>query len=247
MRLIVLIPTFNEANTIIKVLEQIYLILNKNNKKYKNIKKFLILILDDFSTDNSKVKIKGYISNKNNNKIMFKYKKSKKNIGKSAIVFNEIKKLKQNDIIFITDGDTELPSSNINFFLDNFFSRNVDIICGVRKLNANNQAFYDYIFYLIGIKFTNFLINFGFKNKIVDIHCGQKMFKFIKFPAFFCFRFSIDTELSLYFLKQNKKNFNLLLNNYKRRSLEEGKKLKFFNGVSLIFQTILIKFLSIFR
>lgn len=247
MRLNVLIPTFNEANTITKVLEQTYSVLNKNKKQYKNIKKFIILILDDSSTDNSEIKIKKYINNKNNNKIIFKYKKTKKNVGKSTLIFNEIKKLNKNDIIFITDGDIELPSKNIKLFLDNFFSKNVEVICGVRKLNANNQAFYDYIFYLIGIKFSNFLINFGFKNKIEDIHCGQKMFKFMKFPVFFCFRFSIDTELALYFLKQNKKKINLLLDNYKRRSLEEGKKLKFFNGVSLIFQTILIKFLSIFR
>ena len=151
------------------------------------------------------------------------------------------------DIIFLTDADTELPSSNVQLFLKNFFSKKVNLICGVRKLNANNQKLYDYLFYLIGIKFSNFLINFGLKNKIYDIHCGQKMFKFQSFPNFFCFRFSIDTELALYFMKQNKKIFNLPLNNYKRRGLEEGKKLKFLNGVSLIFQTILIKFLSVFR
>lgn len=247
MRLVVLIPTYNEANTIIKVLEQLDSALNKNIKKYKNIKKFIILILDDFSTDNSEMKIKNYIDNKNRNKIIFKYKKAKKNIGKSSLLFNEIKKLKRNDIIFITDGDIELPSSNIKFFLKNFLSRDLGMICGVRKLDANKQAFYDYLFYLIGIKFSNFLINFGFKNKIQDIHCGQKMFKFTNFPNFFSFRFSIDTELALYFLKQNKKNFNLLLNNYKRRGLKDGKKLKFFSGVLLIFQTIFIKILSILR
>ena len=67
MRLIVLIPSFNEANTIIKVLEKIYSILNKNKKQYKNIKKFIILILDDFSTDNSEIKIildKNYLEKK---------------------------------------------------------------------------------------------------------------------------------------------------------------------------------------
>ena len=42
MRLIVLIPSFNEANTIIKVLEKIYSVLNKNKKQYKNIKKNLL-------------------------------------------------------------------------------------------------------------------------------------------------------------------------------------------------------------
>ena len=116
MRLIVLIPSFNEANTIIKVLEKIYSILNKNKKQYKNIKKFIILILDDFSTDNSEIKIKRYINSKNNNKIFFKYKKYKKNVGKSTLIFNEIKKLNHNDIIFLTDADIELPSSNIQFF-----------------------------------------------------------------------------------------------------------------------------------
>ena len=121
MRLIVLIPTFNEANTIIKVLEKIYTVLNKNKKKYKNIKKFIILILDDFSTDNSEIKIKRYINNKNSNKIFFKYKKTKKNVGKSTLIFNEIKKLNHKDIIFLTDADTELPSSNVQLFLKNFF------------------------------------------------------------------------------------------------------------------------------
>ena len=54
---------------------------------------------------------------------------------------------------------------------------------------------------------------------------GKKCLHFKVFLTFFCFRFSIDTELALYFMKQNKKIFNLPLNNYKRRGLEEGKNL----------------------
>ena len=60
------------------------------------------------------------------------------------------------------------------------------------------------------------------------------MFTFQIFLTFFVFVFQLIQNL--YFMKQNKKIFNLPLNNYKRRGLEEGKKLKFLNGVSLIFK-----------
>lgn len=247
MRLVVLIPTFNESKTIIKVLENIYLVLNKYKKKYKEIKEYKILILDDFSNDNSEIKIKKFINKKLGNKIIFKYIKSKLNLGKSTLVFNQIKNLNKNDIIFLTDGDVELPSSNVKYFLKKFFSKDVDLVCGTRKMNANNQSIFDYIFYLLGIKLTNFLVNFGYKNKVNDIHCGQKIFKFQNFSNFFCFRFSIDTELCLYFLKKKKKIYNISLNNYKRRGFKEGKKLKFTNGVFLIFQTIFLKLYYIFN
>ena len=54
------------------------------------------------------------------NKIIINYKKSEKNIGKSQIVYNQLKGNSKN-LIFITDGDNELSPENIKYYLNIIF------------------------------------------------------------------------------------------------------------------------------
>lgn len=245
MDLIILIPTYNEEKTILNVVNSLQLILLKIQSKYPKIKKIFIYILDDCSTDNTIEKVILFLKKKKkNNRVLIKYKKSKINIGKSKLIFKELKKINKNNLVFITDGDIELSSTNIQFFLKNYFKKNVDLICGYRNLTLYNNKLLHYFVYSLGSKFSNFLVNFGYSNKIKDVHCGQKLFKPQNFSKFYCYRFSLDIELGLFFLRNSKKIYNLRLNRYKRRTAEQGKKLNFINGIYLIWQTIFIKIFS---
>lgn len=240
MNLIITIPVYNEERSIDQVISKLLFTLNKIEKKYKQINKFIILTLDDCSNDSTKNKIQKYLKKKHTKRIVVKYKQSKKNIGKSKIIFDEFKRNSKN-LIFITDGDCELSPENIKYFLKYYFLNDVDLICGYRNLKLKNENFFQNYIYSFGSLFSNFIINLGFKKKINDVHCGQKLFKIQSFPKFFCFKFSLDIELGLFFLKSQKKIYNLKLKKYKRRNTHQGKKLGFLQGINLIWQTIFIK------
>lgn len=239
MYLNIIIPIYNEEATIYKVLENLSKTLEDNYIKNLGYK-IKVIILDDNSNDGSRNKIINFIYSRKK-KINFHYKKIKKNIGKSKNIFNQIKKINKNELIFILDADLELPASNIKKFLQAIIKTKSDIVCGNRLMKKNFQNLIKYLVFFVGIKFTNFITNLKYENKFKDIHCSQKIFKNQKFPNFYCFKFSIDTELCLFFLKNKKKIYNINLNNYKRRNSKQGKKLGIIQGINLLCQTLLIK------
>ena len=78
MNLIILIPVYNEEKTIEIVLNKLLLTLNKVGKKYSQINKFKIYILDDCSYDDTANKIQKFLKKNSKNKIIINYKKSEK-------------------------------------------------------------------------------------------------------------------------------------------------------------------------
>ena len=91
MKLTIIIPCYNEKNTIRKIISKI-LSININKE---------IIIVDDGSVDGSKKIIQSKIKNKYIKKIFHK-----KNLGKGASI-NSAKKLITGDIVIIQDADLE--------------------------------------------------------------------------------------------------------------------------------------------
>ena len=89
--LTILIPCYNEKNTIIKIISKI---------KKQKIKK-QIIIIDDCSTDGTRLILKSKLKKKVNTIIFHK-----KNYGKGAAI-NSGKKFIKGDIVLIQDADLE--------------------------------------------------------------------------------------------------------------------------------------------
>ena len=88
--LTIIIPCFNEKDTILKIIKKIHSI--------KKIKKQIILI-DDYSNDGTRKLITKYLRKKVD-KIIF----NKKNMGKGAAIISSIKFIK-GDFVIIQDAD----------------------------------------------------------------------------------------------------------------------------------------------
>ncbi len=135
-KLAVVIPTYNEAKTIIKVYNQT-----------KNIG--IPVIVDDCSIDDTKKILKkkkiNFISNKTNKG----YEESIKNGFK--FIFRKMPFVEH---IATIDADLELPPKNIFYLYNIIKDKKLDIIVGSRtKLNRISEYILNFIFYLkFGLK-----------------------------------------------------------------------------------------------
>ena len=138
-KLSIIIPCYNEKNTIEKVLKKIYLSL----KNYELLK-YEILIVDDFSNDGTKEVLKNL---SNQEKIQVYYHDN--NLGKGAAIHTALKHT-TGDITIIQDADLEYDPFDYHKLLVPFFETNADIVYGSRFLGGGKYVRIHFFLALFG-------------------------------------------------------------------------------------------------
>ena len=128
-KLSIIIPCFNEKNTIEKILEKIYQSLNS----YK-ILQYEIIIVDDCSSDGT-IEILKNLINTEKIKIYF----HGVNSGKGAAI-NTALGYVTGDITIIQDADLEYDPLDYDKLLRPFFEANADIVYGSRFLGGGKYV-----------------------------------------------------------------------------------------------------------
>ena len=118
MKLSIIIPAFNEENTILQILEKI--------ENVNDIEKEIIIV-DDCSTDKTK-ELLDSLSNKNY-KIIF----HKKNLGKGAAI-QTAKKFISGDIVLIQDADLEYDPQDYTKLIKPIINGDAQVVYGSRVL-----------------------------------------------------------------------------------------------------------------
>ena len=128
-KLSILIPCYNEVNSI-------DLILNKvlENLKLYNFSNYEIVIVDDFSNDGTQKKLETFSKNQK-----FKIILHDHNQGKGAAVRTGIKNI-NSDILIIQDADLEYDPSDYKKLLMPFFETDADIVYGSRFLGGGKYV-----------------------------------------------------------------------------------------------------------
>ncbi len=225
----VIIPCYNEKNTIVQLIN----ILNniQINKQ--------IILVDDFSYDGTREIIEKDLSNKVD-KIIF----HKKNLGKGACI-KTAKEFILGDIVIIQDADLEYDPNDYNNLISPILEKKVNVVYGSRVLNKNAIADKSFIsnFRIFGnyllTKFSNLINN----QTLTDAHTCYKVFtkevfnKIVLKENGFNFCPEITTKLAIL----NEEILEIPIN-YTGRSIEQGKKIRFWHAVEAIYTLAKYKF-----
>ncbi len=229
MKLSIIIPVYNEEKSILEVINKV------KRVKLENITKEIIII-DDFSTDNTKeilTKLKD-----SSLKIFF----HQKNVGKGTAIRTGLKHA-TGDIILIQDADLEYNPIEYEKLLKPIIENKTKVVYGSR-LNAikkNLQKMYK--LHYLGNLFLTIMTNILYGAKITDMETGYKVFRkeVIENINLKAKRFDFEPEITAKILKKGYKITEVPIN-FIGREFNEGKKITWKDGVKALYYLIKYRF-----
>ena len=219
MKTTILIPCYNEENTIEKIVNKI-LEINEVEKE--------IIIIDDCSSDNTKKILKENLVNKVN-KIIF----NEKNFGKGYCIREGIK-VASGDIVLIQDADLEYDPSDYHKMIKPILKGNADVVYGSR-FKSSDETRILFFWHTVGNKFLTLLSNIFTNLNLTDMEVCYKAFKteIIKNIDLKENRFGFEPEITAKVSKLNIRIYEVGIK-YFGRTYKEGKKINWKDGFSAI-------------
>lgn len=224
----IIMPTYNECDTIEEIVEII-----SNVKLLNGIQKELIII-DDFSTDGTREKLKGLLL-KYANKLIINVIYHEKNKGKGSAIHTGIHASK-GEVIIIQDSDMEYNPNEYNDLLKPMIERGADVVYGSRFMGGKPHRIL-FFWHSIGNKFLTFLSNAFTNLNLTDMETCYKMFRteIIKGISLVENRFGFEPEITAKISRvPSIKIFEVGISYY-GRSYNEGKKINWIDGVRAIY------------
>lgn len=229
MKLSIIIPVYNENNTIEDVINRTLKLSIKNKE---------IIVVDDGSTDGTREILDKYRINNNNSEL--KIVMHDRNYGKGIAIQTGLKHT-TGDIVCIQDADLEYNPDQIPKLLLEFINNpDIDAVFGSRFLKENPNI---YKRYLWGNKFITFLINLFYSSKYTDSYTCYKLIKsnVLKKLNLESKRFEVEAEISIKLAKMRYKIKELPID-YNPRTLQQGKKIGFKDAIKGILTILKYKF-----
>lgn len=183
MTIAVLIPCYNEAKTIAKVVRDYRAALPEAD----------IYVYDNNSTDHT-----DDIAREAGAIVRYEYRQGKGNVIRS--MFREI----DADCYLMIDGDDTYPAENAREMVDLVLERKVDMVVGDR-LSATYYTENKRPFHNMGNWLVKGLVNTIFKGSVSDIMTGYRAFsyQFVKSFPVLSKGFEIETEMTIHALDKN--------------------------------------------
>ncbi len=218
----IIIPVFNEASTIIKILNRI--------KETKSTKvNYEIIVVDDGSTDNTPILLK------ENKDLYHKLILNNLNMGKGHAVIDGINNAEGRYLI-IQDADLEYDPSEFENFIKMFQIYNADLVFGSRMRYKEFSRSFNFL-NLVANKILTLYFNILYNCTFTDIYSCYLSFKkeLIDTKNLKCYGFGQQAEILSQIIKKSKNNFEIPIN-YNGRSVKDGKKIRWYHFFSVIFQ-----------
>lgn len=223
----IIIPLYNEANTIIAILDKINSVVLSNQIEKE------IIIVNDCSTDNSKTLVEEYIES--NTVINIKLINQNKNRGKGAAIQKGIKSA-SGEFLIIQDADLEYDPYEYNDLLKPVISGNADVVYGSRFMGSNPHRIL-FFWHTLGNKFLTFLCNMVTNLNLTDMETCYKLFRtsYVKSLNLKENRFGFEPEVTIKISKIPNIRIYEVGISYYGRTYSEGKKINWKDGVSAIY------------
>lgn len=214
----VLIPCYNEAQTIEKVIKDFKAVLPEA----------VIYVYDNNSSDDT-----AEIAAKAGAVVRHEYQQGKGNVIRR--MFRDI----DAKCYLMTDGDDTYPADNAREMADAVLNKNVDMVVGDRLSSTyfqeNKRPFHNF-----GNSIVRWSINTLFHSNIKDIMTGYRAFsyQFVKSFPVLSQGFEIETEMSIHAVDKNMYLENVVIEYRDRPEGSESKLNTYSDGFKVIFTII---------
>jgi len=228
-RLSIIIPVYNEANTIADVLQKV-----SDVKLLHPIEKEIIVI-NDGSTDDTETRIQEFVKKHKHGIHLISHSKNK---GKGASIQSAIKQV-SGDYVIIQDGDLEYDPDEYNILLKPVLDGHADVVYGSRFLGGNAHRIL-FFWHSIGNKFLTFLSNMFTNLNLTDMETCYKLIKTSVFKEIRLAenRFGFEPEITAKLSKLPDIRIYEVGISYYGRQFKEGKKINWKDGLKAIFCVI---------
>jgi len=234
VKLSVIIPIYNEYNNIDEVIKRI-----KAVHLQPEVEDVELILVDDGSKDGTVEKLEKYQDDKT---IVVHY--SRLNFGKGTATRIGLTYV-TGDVVLIQDADHEYDPEDYPKLLEPIIKDNAQVVYGSRFMGKGRRlegmAFKNYLANLILKIMTNIL----YRTHLTDEATAYKMFQtdVLKSCSLKSKRFEFCPEVTAKVLKKGLKIIEVPIS-YKGRTVEEGKKIKWYDGLEAVWTLLKYRFVD---
>jgi glycosyltransferase involved in cell wall biosynthesis len=217
MKLSVVIPVYNERNTILDILKYVRAVdIDKE-----------IIVVDDGSTDGTREVLRGMSDD--TTKVVL----HERNMGKGAALRTGFRNV-TGDIVIIQDADLEYDPSQYPKLIQPILDGKADVVYGSRFVTGDSRRVI-YFWHSVGNKFLTLLSNVFTNLNLTDMESCYKVFRreVLEKITIEENRFGFEPEITAKIAKMNVRIYEMGIS-YSGRSYKEGKKIGWKDGFSAI-------------
>ena len=220
MKLSIIVPCFNERDTIREIIARVTSL---------DLEHFETIIVDDASTDGTRDLLAGEIES-----LVDKVIYHEKNMGKGAALRTGFRAA-TGDVVVVQDADLEYDPAELPTMLALIEKNKADVVFGSRFLGGGPHRVV-YFWHMVGNRFLTLLSNMFTNINLTDMETCYKMFRreVIQSIEIEEDRFGFEPEITAKVARENNRIYEIGISYY-GRTYAEGKKIGWKDGVRAIY------------